>query len=74
MRKRRGIKRGKIVRVYMAVTADSLELPACVTDTAGEMAKFFKRPRRDILTVITRQSKTNDGYRILRVEIDDNEE
>ena len=57
--------------LYMAITADEIELPAFVADTPAEMAKFLGRPKGHVLTIITRKTKTNDGYRVERVEIED---
>ncbi len=59
------------MKLYMAVTADEYELPIAVTKTAGEMAICVRRLERDVLTMISRKTTSYDGYKILRIEVDD---
>lgn len=59
------------MKVYMAVTADRLELPLCVSDNCDEIALFIGRPRSHVHTLLSRGTVTKRGLKLLRVDIDD---
>ena len=59
--------------VFMAVTGDRFELPLCVANNATEMARYTGSSRSDVYRIIRRNSKTRQGYRILKIDIDDDE-
>lgn len=63
----------------MLVTADKYELPLAVLDTADQVARLLGRTRGDVYSAITRKTVSLDTfngytYRIVKVEIEDDEE
>jgi len=61
------------MKLYMAVTTDEYELPLCVTETCAELVQFTGRPKSHVLTLLSRGTKTCAGFKLVRVEIDDDE-
>lgn len=67
------------MKVYMIVTADEYELPLAVLDTADQVARLLGKQRGDVYSAITRKTVSLDKfngytYRIIKVEIDNEEE
>ena len=67
------------MNVYMAVTADELELPLIVADSASELGRILGRTRGDIFSMLSRKSvslTTFNGYRyrIIKVDIDEEDD
>ena len=61
------------MKVYMAVTGDALELPLFVADDCDAIARFIERPRSHVHTLLSRGTVTHKGFKLVRVEIDDEE-
>ena len=60
------------MKLYMAVTADELELPLSVCDTAGELAEKMGDSRKNIHNKISKQrSGTISGIKYVKVVVDD---
>ena len=60
------------MKLYMAVTADRLELPVIVADSPVELARRFHTTPDIILTAIRRQTvRRGEHVRFIRVDVDD---
>lgn len=62
------------MKLFMAVTADDLELPLCVADSYADLVKFTGRPISHVATLLSRGTTTLKGYKLVRVEIDDEDQ
>ncbi len=61
------------MKVYMAVTADNIELPLYVADNCKDLARHIGRPYSHVKTILSRGTITQDGIKLVRVEITDSE-
>lgn len=60
------------MKLYIAVTADELELPIFVSDNIRDMAKRFNQKENSIMSKIAHKSSgRNSGVRFMRVEVED---
>lgn len=60
--------------LYLAVTPDKYELPICVTDNIGEMARKFKTSNNNISSKISKNhSGKNLGVKFIKIKVDTEE-
>lgn len=60
--------------LYMAVTADALEMPVACAETIGELARLLGKSYASVSTSMHRQySGKRNGFKIVRVVFDPHE-
>ena len=66
------------MKLYMCVTADDLEMPLAIADSAAELGSLIGMKREAILEYIAKAKNPKSrlkgnrlGYKLLRIEVDD---
>ena len=63
-----------MTKYYMAITADDLELPLAVAESANELAEMFRTKTQYIYECIARnRSGAYLGYKFIKIECEDDE-
>ena len=62
-----------MMNVYMLVTADEMELPVFVSDSIDDMSAELDIPKQTLRDSIRRKTRVRYKYRLLLVDIDEDE-